>query len=339
MSDWELFFKRTNYYVPLHAIEKRYNASIDFSILHWPESISKIDGSKDIIILNVKEQYSITDSIGLLEKQCQRPIEDIILLSDTVWPNTLFYYDNPNFFFAYTWFDCPVGVCEQVVEPKRYLFDFLVGYKRKQCDRLFQVFEQKGLLRNSLYKYDDMGNFDFDDMGEQFSISWEKQGVESTIDMNTWASKFGTDSLNNHNAWPSRIVPKKAYEQTLFSVVRESQFYFDTHLFYQPSEKTAKPILCKRLFFTLGAKGVNENYVKLGFRPYDYDNNTWDQLDKWQDRVDAFADYISKLDQTYILELYEKEKDNIQHNYKLATRPWAQQCLNFVLDRLASKYS
>ena len=84
MSDWELFFKRTNYYVPLHAIEKRYNASIDFSILHWPESISKIDGSKDIIILNVKEQYSITDSIGLLEKQCQRPIEDIILLSDTV---------------------------------------------------------------------------------------------------------------------------------------------------------------------------------------------------------------------------------------------------------------
>lgn len=334
-SDWELFFKhRTTFYIPLDILEKKYKVSIDFTILRTPEDIAKVDGGKDVVILNVKEQFAITNNIDNLKQQCRRPIEQVYILGDTVFPNSFCDINNPNYIFAGSWFESPVGMTTQTVEPKKYLFDFMVGYKRKECDYLFDSFKQKGLINDTaLYKYTDLSNFDFNHLGDQFEIGWDG-GIERAIDLDIWSLRFGTSSVNIHNAWASRIVPKKAYEQSLFSVVRESQFYFDRDLYYQPSEKTAKPILCKRLFFVLGAQGWNENYKNIGFKPYDHENNTWDHLPNWTDRTNKFAEYIATLDQDRILSLYEQEKLNIEHNLNIATQSWGQKCLNFVMEKL-----
>ena len=157
---------------------------------------------------------------------------------------------------------------------------------------------------------------------------------ENSIDIDLWAKEFGSDSVNIHNAWTSRIVPQPAYKQSLFSVVRETEYQLDRDLFYQPTEKTAKPLLCKRLFFTLGAQFENQNYKNICFLPYDEENNTWDHLEDWKDRTDRFAEYIATLDQDRILYLYEQEKHKIEHNYKIATQDWGQMCLNFVIEKL-----
>ena len=334
-SDWELFFKhRRNPYIPLEVCESRFQVSIDFTILITPADISKIDGTKDIIILNIKEQFAVTNNIDDLKRQCRRPIEEVLILGDVVFPNSFLDFSNPNYVFAGSWFESPVGVISQTVESKKYLFDFMVGYQRKECDYLFDSFDQKGLINDTaLYKYADRSNFDFNHLGELFEIGWEGN-MEKSIDLDIWASEFGTSSVNIHSAWASRIVPQRAYEQSLFSVVRESQFYNWNELYYQPSEKTAKPILCKRMFFVLGAQGWHDNYKNLGFVPYDYANNTWDHLPNWRDRTDRFAEYIATLDQDRILSLYQQEKNNIEHNYNIATQSWGQKCLNFVMQKL-----
>lgn len=348
-SDWELFFKHRTNYIPIKLLEQKYKVSIDFTTVRIPEEFDNIDASKDVIVLNLKEQYALNEAWEYFINKINRPLEDIIILSDSIYPGSVFDLHNSNFFFAGTWFESPVNVCTQTVEPKKYLFDFLIGYRETELDYLYDTFDDRKLLHNSnLYNYWKGNNPDFADMDHPLATAWRNLpksekgfGVngEDSIDMDLWASEFGTDSLCLHNAWTSRIVPKKAYEQSLFSVNKETKYFWDHHVFYQPSEKSAKPLHCKRIFFTLGAKHENKNYTRLGFKIYDHENCTWDHLDNWQDRTDAFADYIASIDQDYILELYAKEKQNIEHNYKIVTQDWGQMCLNFVIDRLKIKYS
>ncbi len=348
-SDWELFFKHRTNYIPLKLLEQKYNISIDFTTVRIPSEFDDIDGSKDLIVLNLKEQFALTEAWDYFIKKIDRPLEDIVILSDSIYPGSLFDLHNPNFCFAGTWFESPVNMCTQTIGPKKYLFDFLVGYRETELDYLYDSFEQRGLLnKNNLYNYWKGNNPDFADMDHPFAEAWRNLpkfekgfGVdeENAIDIDVWASEFGTDSVCLHNAWTSRIVPIEAYQQSLFTVNRETKYFWDDHLFYQPTEKSAKPMKCKRLFFTLGAQYENRNYTKLGFKVYDHDKCDWDNLKTWQDRTNAFADYISNLDQDYVLELYDKEKENIEHNYKIANQDWGQMCLNFVMNRLEIKYS
>ena len=348
-SDWELFFKHRTNYIPLEFFENKYKTSIDFTILRIPEELDNIDGTKDTIILNLKEQWAITKHWDYLLQKIQRPIEEIIWVSDSVYPGSVIDYDNPNFKFAGTWFESPVNVCTQTVEPKKYLFDFLVGYRETELDYMYDAFDSRGMLHEgNLYNYWKGKNPDFDKMDHKLAKQWRNLSQfshgyavdeENPINIDVWALAFGSDGVCLHNAWTSRIVPVKAYNQSLFTVSRETKYFFDHHLFYQPTEKSAKPLLCKRLFFTLGGKYENRNYERLGFKVYDYKNCNWDHLDSWRDRTNVFADYIQKIDQDYILELYNKEKIAIEHNYKVATQPWGQMCLDFIERRLAVKYS
>lgn len=344
-SDWELFFKHRTNYIPLKLLEHKFNRSIDFTILRIPQDIENIDGTKDIIIINLKEYYAIRDNhITTLEKQARRSFNQILILGDCIKPDTECNLDNPNFHFAGTWFESPVATCEQTVEPKKYLFDFLIGYGCAEFDYLYDQFDKHNLFNPStLYNYRKGKNPDFDAMDHKLAEQWRdlkkyKEGEsiveENSIDIDLWVKEFGTDSVNIHNAWTSRIVPQPAYQQSLFSVVRETEYQLDRDLFYQPTEKTAKPLLCKRLFFTLGAQFENQNYKNICFLPYDDENNTWDHLEDWKDRTDRFAEYIATLDQDRILYLYEQEKHKIEHNYKIATQDWGQMCLNFVIEKL-----
>ena len=68
-SDWELFFKHRTRYIPLKLLEKKFNTTIDFNILICPDHIAKIDGSKETIIINVKEYHGVKDNFDYLEKQ------------------------------------------------------------------------------------------------------------------------------------------------------------------------------------------------------------------------------------------------------------------------------
>ena len=348
-SDWELFFKHRTNYIPIKLLEQKYKVSIDFTTVRIPEELKNIDSSKDVIVFNLKEQYAIYKEWDYFIEKINRPLEEIIILSDSIYPGTAFDFNNPNFFFSGTWFESPVNLCTQTIGPKKYLFDFLVGYRETELDYLYDAFQQRGLLNNhNLYNYWKGNNPDFANMDHPFAEAWRNLpkfekgfGVdeENAIDMDVWAQQFGIDSICLHNAWTSRIVPIEAYQQSLFTVNRETKYFWDHHLFYQPTEKSAKPMKCQRLFFTLGAQYENRNYTRLGFKVYDHNKCDWDHLPTWQERTNAFADYIAKLDQDYILELYDKEKQNIQHNYKIANQDWGQMCLNFVVDHLKIKYS
>jgi hypothetical protein len=308
-----------------------------------------IDSSKDVLVFNLKEQYAIYKEWDYFIEKINRPLEEIIILSDSIYPGTAFDFNNPNFFFSGTWFESPVNLCTQTIGPKKYLFDFLVGYRETELDYLYDAFQQRGLLNNhNLYNYWKGNNPNFANMDHPFAEAWRNLpkfekgfGVdeENAIDMDVWAQQFGIDSICLHNAWTSRIVPIEAYQQSLFTVNRETKYFWDHHLFYQPTEKSAKPMKCQRLFFTLGAQYENRNYTRLGFKVYDHNKCDWDHLPTWQERTNAFANYIAKLDQDYILELYDKEKQNIQHNYRIANQDWGQMCLNFVVDHLKIKYS
>ena len=83
------------------------------------------------------------------------------------------------------------------------------------------------------------------------------------------------------------------------------------------SEKTAKPILCKLPFLTLGSVGYHRELKKLGFKLYDeIFDYSFDQEDDIDKRIELIVGNIKFVveNKNNLNDLYEKVKDKLQYN-------------------------
>lgn len=122
----------------------------------------------------------------------------------------------------------------------------------------------------------------------------------------------------------SNIIPVDIYNQTCYSIVTETHANSD---FVMLTEKTAKPLIAKRLFVMFAGPGYLAHLHSLGFKTFNnvidesYDKEIDDRL-RWS-RAFEQVQYLCSLPQQEIL---DKIQPVVEHNYNLfVSQDWMEQ--------------
>jgi hypothetical protein len=119
----------------------------------------------------------------------------------------------------------------------------------------------------------------------------------------------------------SQIIPVNVYNNTAYSAIAETCWQ-DNFAFF--TEKTAKPIMARRLFVVFAGRGYLANLRRLGFKTFgdiideSYDQET-DALVRWRRAWDQVA-WLSEQPQELIL---EQIRPTVEHNAQvMLTTDW-----------------
>lgn len=135
--------------------------------------------------------------------------------------------------------------------------------------------------------------------------------------------KWTVEHVNyyGHSMSLSQIIPVEVYNQTAYSVVAETN-YDNYYAFF--TEKTAKPIIARRLFVMFGGQGYLQRLRELGFQTFgSVIDETYDTIENNMERFNAACAQIKWLCDQDQAEILEKIKPIVDHNFEvMMTRGW-----------------
>ena len=202
-------------------------------------------------------------------------------------------------------------------EPKYRAFDILLGRKKQHRDFVYESVRRDPAVGIYTYFTDEETNFSQDPN----QWRWELEGMVMQE-----IPKWTIDHVDyyGHNMSVSQIIPMNVYNQTAYSVVAETCWQ-DSFAFF--TEKTAKPIMAKRLFVMFAGWGYLANLRRLGFKTFgdvideSYDTET-DALIRWE-KAWAQVKWLSEQPQESIL---EQIRPTVEHNARvMLTTDWYDQ--------------
>ena len=193
-------------------------------------------------------------------------------------------------------------------ETKYRSFDVLLGRKKLHRDEIYNRVSENPSIGIVTYFNDHntkVGNDPNQWIWEHTGVKTNRQ-VEWTVDR---VEYFGFPISI------SQIIPINVYNQTAYSAVAETCFH-DNFAFF--TEKTAKPIIARRLFVIFAGRGYLANLRKLGFMTFgDIIDESYDQesdaLLRWEKAYQQMR-WLSEQPQELIL---EKIKPIVEHNFKI----------------------
>lgn len=123
----------------------------------------------------------------------------------------------------------------------------------------------------------------------------------------------------------SQVIPTQVFNDTAYSVVAETDFD-NTLSFY--SEKTAKPMIYKRLFVAFSGYKFLHNLHELGFKTFDcVIDESYDLIEDNDQRLAAAFEQVKWLCNQPQQEIYAKIKPVLDHNYDLImSTDWNRYC-------------
>lgn len=123
----------------------------------------------------------------------------------------------------------------------------------------------------------------------------------------------------------SQIIPATVYNQTAYSIVAETHAKNHSSFF---TEKTAKPILARRLFVVFSGQYYLKNLKSLGFLTFDsIIDETYDSVEDDQLRFTLAFDQVKALCQMDQATVLSRVKSIVEHNYNLLmTMSWKTLC-------------
>lgn len=199
-------------------------------------------------------------------------------------------------------------------DPKKQSFDILLGRKKLHRDILYNYAKDDPAIGIVSY----FNSHDTAICNDTDKWIWENHGLEMNFTP-TW-----TVDRVNYYGYPisiSQIIPITVYNQTAYSVIAETCFH-DNFSFF--TEKTAKPIIAKRLFVMFAGTNYLTNLKKLGFQTFDsiidesYDTEP-DALIRWKKAWEQMK-WLANQPQEEIL---EKIKPIVEHNFnKIMSTDW-----------------
>jgi hypothetical protein len=193
--------------------------------------------------------------------------------------------------------------------PKPKYFDALLGRKRINRDAVYQ-----GVVANNLQEKFIMTYTGDAPITTESDFIWEKDCYPAETVMH------GTHSHCNYNGVEigvSRIIPIDIFNQTAYSIVAETNTD-STLSFY--TEKTAKPMIARRLFVAFTGYRFLENLRGSGFKTFDgIIDEGYDQIVDDDARYHAAMEQVKFLCNTDQVQVYNKAKDILEHNYNLLT--------------------
>lgn len=207
-------------------------------------------------------------------------------------------------------------------DQKPYYFDALLGLERKHRHWLKNQINLR--CEDKIYtRYYRDSNLAHSDIDRVFDWPSGATAIDTTLSFSS------VNKVNYHGIECnlSFIVPIEVYNRSSYSIIAETCCYND---FCMYTEKTAKPLLAKRLFIFFAGRHYLENLKLLGFKTFDsiidesYDNE-FDDERRWAMAFDQVM-YLCGQDQTVIL---EKIKPIVEHNYDLfISNNWRYNLLN-----------
>jgi len=202
-------------------------------------------------------------------------------------------------------------------ETKPWYFDALLGVRKPHRDFVYDAVNATGLNDKIIMSYG--GSWDDTRFYAQDYFIWEQGTVPvgPTLGTADWADYYG------HRCHLSQIIPIKVYNDSAYSIVAETDHDNTLSCF---TEKSAKPMLARRLFVAFTGYKYLSNLQKLGFKTFNgIIDESYDQISDDHNRyTQAFEQvkYLCTQDQTQI---YDQARPILEHNFELImSRDWTQ---------------
>ena len=227
----------------------------------------------------------------------------IHIWDSTVLPDTHPAKDrfHPNFF----WFDWTREIESyqnsrskiQNTSAPGWAFECLLGRRKPWRDRIYEeIINDKDLSAEILLSYPGRtGQW-------ELGFDCDTNSLESTDRVGYYDQMTGNRSC---------FLPWQIYNRSFYSLVAETNH---DRLFF--TEKTAKPLLSKRLFLLFAAPGALKALKKLGFYTFsDLIDESYDDIQNPDQRWDAVLNQARKLSKYDYQQVKEKIKKIVDHNY------------------------
>jgi hypothetical protein len=130
-----------------------------------------------------------------------------------------------------------------------------------------------------------------------------------------------------------RILPVRVYNQTAYSIVPETSID-NRYSFF--TEKTAKPIMARRLFVMFSGYKFLQNLQALGFQTFsNVIDESYDSIYNDHDRWSAAFEQVQRLCKMDQQEVFEKIAPIVEHNYNLLMNTnWTQHMLHQLQQKI-----
>ena len=269
-------------------------------------------GSYSLEDLKKLPTWSTARIIVLIDQEV-RHISDINQLDSRVhlWDSTI--STNSKIHTYLFWFDWVNEINDHLnlsaklipnkVKQPQYFFDALLG-----GPRLHRTF-----LRNLIHQFPNRNKILLG--SENTSVNWNHK-PDSWIDGGSYDT--GSWRPHFHGAQTANIscfLPYEIFNNSWFSIVTETHFQGE-YIFY--SEKTAKPLLSKRLFVMFGPQGALRMLKTIGYKTFDsVVDESYDDIEDSYTRWSAAWQQIVKLTDSNPVDIYEKIQFIVEHNHRL----------------------
>lgn len=233
------------------------------------------------------------------------------------------------------WFKTTTMVYKQLPEKlseltpygtKPRMFDALLGSPKPHRDFVYNSVVENNLLDKFIIPYG--GAWNDDEFYAKDYFVWEP-GVE--VIGNQQPGTAGPVMYCGVYTGLSRVIPLRVFNDAAYSIIAETD-HDNTLSFF--SEKTAKPMIARRLFVAFTGYKFLHNLHTLGFKTFDgVIDESYDLIFDDTDRYTAAFEqvkYLCSQDQSIIL---EKIKPIVEHNYRhIMETDWT----NYAATRIAA---
>lgn len=220
------------------------------------------------------------------------------------------YHLHPKVLWHPLWFrrtSCCQPIIDTTQGSKTKLFDALLGINKYNRQYIFDQLTYNDLLNSSYVSILE-------------NLAGSKQ-LYRTPELDS--IDISTGPFNSYDYYPeyevnqSCVIPNAIYADSWYSLIAETQYENFTNYF---TEKTAKPLLSKRLFVMFGCPGHLANLQQLGFKTFDgIIDETYDTIKNNRERFDLAFEQVKWLSKQDPIKIYQKARPILEHNFSLIT--------------------
>lgn len=218
------------------------------------------------------------------------------------------------------------------VEPyktKPRYFDALLGSPKPHRDFVFNAINQHQLNEQIIMTYG--GNWSDDHFYAKDYFIWEEGTVPvgKTLGTADWAEYYG------HRTHLSQIIPIRVFNDTAYSIIAETDHDNTLSCF---TEKTAKPLLARRLFVAFTGYKFLHNLRRLGFQTFgSVIDESYDLEIDDQRRYTLAFEQVRKLCTMDQQQVYDTLRPVLEYNRDIAlNRDWTQWTADQITERIRS---
>lgn len=223
---------------------------------------------------------------------------------------------NKNIIFWGDWFKTTTHVYKELPNKlaeltpyinKPKMFDALLGVTKPHRTFVANAVVENNLQDKFILTYG--GNWKDNEFYAQDYFVWEPDciPVGDIIGTADWVDYCGV------RTGLSRVIPIKVFNDTAYSIIAETD-YDNTLSFF--SEKTAKPLLARRLFIAFTGYKFLHNLRSQGFQTFgDVIDETYDDILDDTERYTAAFEQVKRLCSMDQQEVYAKIRNVLEYNY------------------------